>query len=441
MTAPWIKGHWLGGSLPAFLRAPLEFYTECARKYGNIAFGRFAHFPVCVLSHPRQVAELLVERAEDLEQSRFLTAPLAPLLGEGLLIAGEESHARQRPLVEQAVRGAIAAAWADEVVGAAERVAGSWARGQRRDLYQEMLRIVSEVLAAAVFGADPRAAETSAAVNRAVDLVTDRIQQFPPIPYALPTPGNLEVRRALHVVERALAAAIEKARAESGREKGLLAALVAARGEDGRALADREIRDQVVMIHVAVRQNLAAALTWTFYLLGQHEESYEKVSREVASLAASRRPGIVDAERLVYCHRVVQESLRLYPPVWQVLRRVVRDTHIGAQRIQAGTEVLMSQWVVQRDARVFAEPGKFVPERWENPGEEWPFSYFPFGVGPRACFGERLSFLTVKLVLAALTRKIHLHPVPGPQVTPLPAFALRPKGQLLVEARSSTEDR
>jgi cytochrome P450 len=434
-AAPRIHGHWLTGSLSAYLNAPLDFYNECSKKYGGIVFGRFLHFPICVLSDPCYVEGLLVLGAQNLEQSRFLRAPLKALLGEGLLIAGAESHARQRPFVEKPVRGGIAAAWAEEVVGAAERFAASWTKGEPRDLYREMLRVISEVLAGAAFGRSLHASETSALVNRAVDLVTDRMQQFPPIPGFAPTPGNLQVRKSLREMDRALSAAIHETRARPLSRNGLLSALGAARGEDGAQLSEREIRDQLVMIHVAVRQNLAAALTWTFYLLTQNEESYSKVSREVESVVGSKRPSLAEAERLVYCDLVVKETLRVYPSVWQVLRQAMQDTQVGGHKIRAGTQILMSQWVLQRDARFFDAPEKFLPERWDHPREEWKVCYFPFGMGPRSCIGERLCFLTVKLMLAVLTKKFRLQLLPNQDVKPLPVFALRPGGSVLMEIR------
>jgi cytochrome P450 len=438
--APRIKGHWLTGNLQPYLRAPLEFYAECSQKYGDIAFGRFAHFPICVLSHPRYVEELLVQGADNLEQSRFLREPLKSLLGDGLLVAGSESHARHRPLVEEAVRAGIMTVWADEVVDAAERFAASWTNAEPCDLYSEMLRMISEVLARAAFGAAPHAAETSSLVNRAVDLATDRMQQFPPIPDFVPTRANLQVRKSLREMDRALLAAIQESRTGAVKRNGLLSALVAARGEGGAQLSEREIRDQIVMIHVAVRQNLAAALTWAFYLLSQNEDSYSKVSREVRSVVGTSSPGMEQVERLIYCDWVVKETLRLYPAVWQVLRHTMRDTQIGGHKIKARTQVLMSQWVIHHDARFFGEPEKFLPQRWEHPHEEWKLAYFPFGMGPRGCFGERLSFLTMKLVIAVLTKKFRFRLVPGQEVTPMPAFALRPSGRVFMEARTWQEE-
>jgi cytochrome P450 len=226
-----IKGHWLAGSLLAFVHRPLEFYTECARLYGDIAIGRLGTVPICVVSHPRNVAHVLVEDAASYEQTRLLRVLLKPLLGEGLLIAGKESHARQRPLVERAVDAGIMVAWAEAVVHAAEGFAASWTNGKPLALYPAMLRIVSRILTGIAFGSGSRAIETAGAVERAVDVVTNRIRQFPPVPEIVPTRGNLEVRNALQELEHSLFVAIREKRAIPGLKSRLLSALVTARGE------------------------------------------------------------------------------------------------------------------------------------------------------------------------------------------------------------------
>ena len=435
-TSAKIKGHWLAGSLFPYLREPLEFYEACAR-CGDVVLGRLGPIPICVLSNPRDVERVLARDAGNYEQSRLLRR-LKPLLGEGLLIAEGASHARQRPLVEQSVHAGIAASWAEATGDAAERFAASWKQGERRDLYPAMLQIVSEILTRVVFGTGQRAAEASAVVERAVDLATERMGELFPVPEVVPTRGNREYRHTFEEMEKVLAAAIREKRAISGTRSRLLSALITARGADGAKLSDLEIRDQIVMIYVAVRHNLAAALTWTFILLSQHRESYAKVLQEV--VLGNRRPVIEVAEGLAYCDCVVKESLRLYPPVWQILRHVMRATEIGGQKVKAGTQLLMSQWVLHRNARFFDEPDNFLPERWEKPREEWNRCYFPFGLGPRACFGEELSAATAKLVLAVVTPKFRLSLVAGQEVKPMPGFALRPLGRLLAEAQSWQQD-
>lgn len=435
------KGHSPAGGLLGFVRKPLEFYRKCALGQSDIAMGRFGTIPICVLSHPRFVEQVLVRDAGNYTQSRLLRQLLRPLLGEGLLIAGEESHQRQRPLVEKAIREGIGPTWGEAVLEAAGKTAAMWAKGEPRDLYPDMLQFVSGVLARVVFGTGQGAVEASTAVERAVEIATTRVREFPPVPAFVPTHDNLEYRRALETMEKVLARAIREKRAVPGIKSRLLSSLVTARGERGEKLSDREIRDQIVMIYVAVQQNLAAALTWTLYLVANNGESYAKVVQEVESLVGINGPTARDVERLSYCEHLVKESLRLYPPVWQMIRQTVSDTQMDGHKIRAGTEVLMSQWVLQRDERFFDKANEFIPERWENPRAGWKSCYFPLGAGPRACLGEALTFVAMKLVIAVFARKLRLKLVSGQEVRPFPGFALRPAGRLLMEAMPQTGNR
>lgn len=429
-----IEGNWLAGSLFPYLHEPLRFYEECARRYGDVATGRLGPIRVCVLSNPRDVHQVLVGDAGNFEQSRLL-GRLESVLGKGLLIAEGESHARQRPLVEHAVDAGMAPAWAEATVEAAERLARSWKPGERHEVYPAMLQLVSEVLMRVVFGSGQRAAEAGAAVEHAVDVATERMRRLLPVPEFLPVSDNREYREALEKLNETLAAAIREKRAIPGAKRRLLSALITARGNGGVKLSDSEIRDQIVMIYVAVLQNLAAALSWAVLLLAEHEVCEERVAREVEAVVGTRRAE-TNATELVYCERVVKESLRLYPPVWQILRHAMHDTEVAGQKVLAGTQMMMSQWILQRDRRYFKDPEKFLPERWETSKEEWKGSYFPFGAGPRGCFGENLSVMAIKLVLAVLTPKLRFRRVSRHELAPQPGFALRPQPGLLTETQS-----
>jgi cytochrome P450 len=429
-----IEGNWLAGSLFPYLNEPLKFYEHCARRHGDIALGRLGPIPVCVLSNPRDVQRVLVQDADNFEQSRLL-GRLKSVLGEGLLIAESESHARQRPLVEHAMHAGMAPVWAEATAEAAERLAGLWKPGGQHELHPAMLQLVSEVLMRVVFGSGPRAAEAGAAVEHAVDVATERMRQLLPVPEFVHVSDNREYREALAKLNETLTGAIREKRAVPGAKSRLLSALITTRGGDGVKLSDGEIRDQIVMIYLAVRRNLAAALSWTILLLAVYEECGEKAAREVEAVAGWRGPETNDAPRLVYCDRVVKESLRLYPPVWQILRHAVREAEVGGQRIQAGTQMMMSQWVLQRDGRFFDQAEKFLPERWENLRQESKGSYFPFGAGPRACFGESLSMMALKLVLATLVTKFRFRQASKQELAPQPSFALQPTPGLLTEVR------
>jgi cytochrome P450 len=182
---------------------------------------------------------------------------------------------------------------------------------------------------------------------------------------------------------------------------------------------------------------MAAVLTWTFSLLSRNSGCYEEVRTEVARIAGNRAPTMAEVTRMIFCKNTIKEALRLYPPVWQIFRQLNRDTPIDGCKLRAGTQAIFSQWVLQRDARFFPEPDKYLPRRWENPRPEWEFAYFPFGAGPRACIGQELCFLSAGLVLAVFTKKFRFAPLPdegSPEVDP--AFALRPRAPLLLQKQT-----
>jgi cytochrome P450 len=427
-----IRGNWLAGSLFEFLRTPLAFY-ERAAACGDVVFGRLAHIPICVLSHPRHVEQVLVRDTDAFEQSFVIRNSLQLLLGDGLLISRKESSARQRPLVIQALHSGIAAPWANAVVEEAQHLADSWRADESRDIYPTMLRMVSDFLHRVAFGDSPDAARLGAIVESG----TRRAEDFPPVPELIPTPRNLAQRKSIREMDRALLAAARAERAAPSGNPTLLSALAHVRGDGGSMLSDREVRDQIVMIYVAVLQNMAAVLTWTFSLLSRDPQFYEEVRAEVNRVIGNRAPAMQDAVRLTYCLNAVKEALRLYPPVWQIFRQLNRDTQIDGFNLRVGTQAIFSQWVLQRDARFFLEPEKFLPHRWENPQPEWKYAYFPFGAGPRTCIGQELCFLSATLVLAVFTQKFRLASVPAvgaPKVDP--GFALRPRLQLMLQKQS-----
>ena len=126
---------------------------------------------------------------------------------------------------------------------------------------------------------------------------------------------------------------------------------------------------------------------------------------------------------------VLAESMRLYPPAWAIGRRAISDLEIRGYTVPAGSVVLMSQFIMHRDSRFFAEPERFDPERW-NPdavAERPKFSYFPFGGGARVCIGEQFAWMEGILLLATLAQQWRARMVPGHVVDLQPLITLRPR--------------
>ena len=140
--------------------------------------------------------------------------------------------------------------------------------------------------------------------------------------------------------------------------------------------------------------------------------------------------------RLPFVEQVVTEAMRLYPPAWVIGRRAIAAYRSASFVAPPRSIVFMSQWVVHRDRRFYAEPDAFVPDRWTPAFKASlpKFAYFPFGGGPRQCIGEGFAWMELVLLVAAIAQQWTLRPVPGHAVVPQPSITLRAKHGLKVTA-------
>jgi cytochrome P450 len=201
---------------------------------------------------------------------------------------------------------------------------------------------------------------------------------------------------------------------------------------------DRQVRDEAMTIFLAGHETTANALVWTWLLLSENAEPEERLHAELDAVLEGRAPTFDDLERLPYALRVVQESMRLYPPAWIIGRRALVDTELGGHRVPAGSIVIVSPWLTQRDARFFADPLRFDPDRWlpEAEAARPRYSYFPFGGGTRRCIGEAFALMEARLVLAAVARRWRLRLDPEQRVEMLPRITLRPRYGLRMRLES-----
>lgn len=203
--------------------------------------------------------------------------------------------------------------------------------------------------------------------------------------------------------------------------------------QTGRLLTDGEIRDEVLTLSATAATPLRA-MVWLWYLLALHPWADERLGDELADVLGDRTPTPDDLPRLVWLRRLVDEAMRLYPPLPLTLRTAVADDIVCDRRIPRGSIVAVMPFVVHRHRRLWPDPDRFDPDRFspEQSRARPRYSYIPFGVGPHVCPGAALAMNEILITVTILARRFRFRLVPGQQVEPTAWTTLRPKNGLMV---------
>lgn len=431
---PGPRGVRLLRTLTALRRDPLASFLEATREYGDLIHFPLLHRSFYLVTHPEHVARVLHENHRNYHKGTRTYAKIRALMGEGLITSDGAVWRRHRRLVQPAFHHQQIASFATIVTGLTAEAITQWrGRTERQaplDIAQEMMHLTLRIVGRALFGQEVGSDRGSigAAITVALDHTARRAEGiFDPGP--LPTPAARRFRRALAQLDELVFQLIAERRRSLKGRSDLLAMLLEARDErTGDRLSDAELRDQVLTLLLAGHETTATALTWTCVLLCAHPQVQDRLRSEVGKLG-ERTPEFADLANLPFTRMVLQEAMRLFPPIWIIERRAVGEDVIGGCRIPAGATLALSQYVTHRHPAFWDDPERFDPERFrpERAAGRPRYAYFPFGGGPRACVGAGFAMMEAQLILAMLVQAFRLELVPGQQVAPRPGITLRPR--------------
>lgn len=434
---PGPKRQLFGGNFLAFRRDPLNFLQRLASTYGDIVHFSMGPQEVFFLNHPDYVRDVLVTHNQKFMKGRALQRSKR-LLGEGLLTSEGEFHRRQRRLAQPAFHRQRIAAYASLMTGFASQTSDRWHDGQTRDVAEDMMRLTLAIVGKTLFDADVErdAREVGSALNVIMNLFNAMLLPFSELLEKLPLPQKRRFQQAKDQLDAIIYRLIDERR-RSGEDHGdLLSMLLLAQDEEGQGdgMTDEQVRDEAMTIFLAGHETTANAMTWTWYLLSQHREVEAKLHAELDAVLAGRVPLFEDVAQLRYTEMVLAEAMRLYPPAWAIGRLSLEEYEVGGYLLPAGSLILLSQYVMQRDARYFPEPERFDPLRWLPEARELrpQYSYFPFGGGSRRCIGEGFAWMEGVLLLATLAQNWRLRLAPGHPVRTHPMITLRSKHGMLM---------
>jgi len=386
----------------AWAVAPTWVMDRCARRLGEAFTLTFAPsgMKLVVISDPEAVKTVFTAPPE-VAPSGAGNSPVAPVMGPSsvIVLTGPE-HLRQRKLLLPPFHGERMREYEDVIVDATQRDMAQWPLGMPMRLQERTRKITLEVILRAVFGVE---AEQMEALRRAIGDLMEPINAVAVVRAALRRPSMERpggaFGQALDQLDAVIYAELERRRRQEdlSERRDILSLLMQARDEDGQAMSDEELRDELVTLLLAGHETTATSVAWAVERLVRHPDKLRRLVREIDA----EEDGGGDE----YMTAVVQETLRVRPVVPIVVRVLQEQLRVGPNVLPAGTRVVPSIYLTNRNERVYEQPREFRPERFLGGAPE-TFSWIPFGGGIRRCIGASFALLEMKLILRTVLREL-----------------------------------
>jgi cytochrome P450 len=430
---PGPKGLPIVGVALQIRRDALGALSRAAREYGDIVRLPIMSQERIFINHPDLIEQVLVIQQSKFHKSELTKKITGRLLGEGLLISEGDIWRRQRRLAQPAFHRSRISEYGATMAEITDAHVRGWRDGEERDLAREMMSLTLNLAVRTLFGTtldvDPQ--QVGRAMTFLMRYSLNRQRSPLRVPETWPTPSNRRATRELAFVDSLVYQIIadRKGQHDSHRREDLLSMLMGVMDEDGSQMTRQQLRDETMTLFIGGHETTAQMLAWAWYLLSEHPAAEERLNEELRSVLGGRIPEAADFGKLPYLQAVMNETLRLYPPAYIMARTSIEPCELGGYEFPAGTTMLMSQWVMHREARYYEQPTEFRPERWtEGLASRLPAgAFFPFGDGPRRCIGQGFALLEAAIVIGTLAQRFRFRLVPGHPVVPEPLVTLRPR--------------
>lgn len=443
---PGPRGHPVVGNTLGFKNDIIGTLMAGYRNYGDIVKFRGVGplFPLYLVAHPDYVMHVLKDNAENYPRTPLVRAKWKMVVGDGLICTEGDFWKTQRRLAQPSFDPKLLQSFDGLIADETDQMLDGWERHMERgepiDVAREMVHLALANLGGAMFSTGWReeARKMGDAVEYTIGYAYKLLTQPVVVPENVPTPANKRFKQERRTLEGIMERMIARRHGIDEQPADLLGALMSARdAETGERMSDYQVRSHLLTFMFGGHETVAVGLAWTFWLLSKHPDVLRRLEAEVDEKLAGERPNFENTRQLDYLTRVINESLRIRPPVWLMSRMPTGDDEIGGYHIPAGSQILISSYVSHHHTDFWDNPEGFDPERWtpEQVANRPKNAWFPFSGGPHQCIGGYFGLMEMQIVISLILQRLELELLPGHRVVPRPGITLGFEHGLRMTAR------
>ncbi|HTX41188.1 MAG TPA: cytochrome P450 [Acidobacteriaceae bacterium] len=393
---------------------------------------------------PAVIQHVMKTNADNYQKSEIQVKRMGHFLGKGLLTTHGEAWRTQRRLIQTGFKElGMLSSIMQESLAESMLEFDRQARLGPVDVYSQLMKMTFTMVARSLFGAKLKD-DDIALVSHTICTVQEFIVRQTLQPYLNPwfaASGELSKHEDMRKSADAVLLEYITRRRSEPPGHDLLQTLMDARYSDGQGMSDELVLSESMQLLVAGHETSSNGLSWLLYLLSTHPECFARVRQEFRSALGDAPLTYADVPKFEFVPQVIFEGLRLYPPFWMIDRMAVADDQVGNVTIPRGSMVIVYVYGAHHAPRYWRDPENFDPERFtkEEMKQRVPFTFLPFGGGPRVCIGQHYAMLQILMILSELTRQYDFELVPGQTVEARPMVILRPKNGIRMIFTKSTE--
>lgn len=391
---------------------------------------------IIIANSPDTVRQAFVTANSSFERkSNLMQRALKPLIGDGLFISYGDTWRNRRRIVGSVIHGSRVPGFTPLMIEAMLELRQQWAVSQEInpeiDMLSEMAKLTADVISRAIFGRQ-LGKEHAQNIAEGFSDYQKNIGAFNLLPLlGLPDSITYLFSRGIRRSAKRITTVLDDLvsghfQQQAGQETSVLG-ILSTDTPDGKTLDRQAIRNEAAVIFMAGHETTANCLAWAWFLLSQAPDCEKRLHHEIDSLLGGRLPTFADVPNLIYTRAIIEETLRLYPPIPILSRQAVKNEQLGDHTVPKGAIVAVIPWLLHRHPLFWDKPDHFIPERFlpDSPPPD-KYSYIPFSIGPRVCAGMSFGLTEAILGLAVFSQTLRFQLMPNTRIQAMSHLSLRP---------------